>query len=376
MATKLDRLTLYNSFRDGARPTSDDFAGAWMSFLNQNDDQIAYNEINNNIVLGASTGLVLGNPTAGATAGTLRFNSGTNTVQFYDGAVFKDIAGSAGAFVNVGAGPAVAFSGGNVGIGAFPAASPPTHRLEIQLAAHTGAEATAQEISLGNLVIHNGPANNEAYIAHTSMALNDAGFALLQDNVGNTTINAVAGGTLALSIGKTPLLTIISLGLPTVPFLTSMASNLTIGGNSSPSDNRDLTVFGKTFNLSTTWSQASDARIKKDIKAYKEGLDKIIQLKPIIYKYNGKGGSFDDGKDYIGLLAQDLQKVAPEMVFSKLVKLNPADEKEIELLNYDFHNVLFMFINAFKELNARVEKLEKSKRNEKRKTGNSPGTDH
>jgi hypothetical protein len=62
------------------------------------------------------------------------------------------------------------------------------------------------------------------------------------------------------------------------------------------------------------------------------------------------------------LIAQDVQKVAPEMVFSRLTKLNPEDKKEAELLNYDFHNILFMFINAFKELNARIEKLEKSKK--------------
>jgi len=180
MATKLSRPTLKQLFSDGERPTGDNFESAWMSFLNQNDDQISYDATNNNIALGPTTGLVLGNPTTGATAGTLRFNSGTGTIQFYDGTIFKDISSGAGAFLPVGGGPAVAFSGGNVGIGT--AAVVPTHKLEIPLADNSGP---SQEVLLGNTVIHNGPvAAAGAYIGNAALASNATGYALFQDNVG------------------------------------------------------------------------------------------------------------------------------------------------------------------------------------------------
>ena len=121
MATKLNRPTLKQLFSDGERPTGDNFESAWMSFLNQNDDHISYNGVNNNIEIGLTTGLVLGNPPTGVTPGTLRYNGGTGSVQFFDGTNFKDIGGSSGAFIPVGAVGAVAYAGGNVGVGTFTA---------------------------------------------------------------------------------------------------------------------------------------------------------------------------------------------------------------------------------------------------------------
>ena len=371
MATKLSRSTLTQFFSDGERPTGDNFESAWMSFLNQNDDQISYNVTNNNIELGPNTGLVLGNPTEGVTAGTLRFNSGTGTVQFFDGSGFIDIGGGAGAFVPVGAGPSVAFNEGNVGIGT--ASTVPSHRLEIPLGNNT---EEGEEVLLGNLVIHNGPSTaSGAYIGNN----NFDSYALFQDSIGTTKLNAsnANGSQLSLAINDVDIFLITQDG----DIVLSPTSSVAIRGEVSigtmlagrrltvnnPNATEALVVNGvaaKTGSL--VWvAPGSDARIKKEIRPYLEGLDKIIQLKPVFYKYNGKGGIADNGGENVGLIAQDVQKAVPEMVFSKWKKLNSDDEEETELLNYDFHNVLFMFINAFKELNAKVENLEKAIKNEK-----------
>jgi hypothetical protein len=377
MATKLNRSELKKFFSDGERPTGDNFESAWKSFLNQTDDNISYNDTSNNIELGPNTGLVLGNPTVGVTAGTLRFNSSTGFVQFYDGTDFKDIASGAGAFVPVGAGPSVAFSGGNVGIGT--ASTVPTHRLEIPLGDNTDS---GQQILLGNLVIHKGPSTaSGAYIGNT----NFGSYALFQDSIGTTKINAsnAAGSQLSLAINDVDKFLITQDGDIVLSPTTSLAirGEVNIGtrlvGHTVTINNlagaAALVVNGfATKSKGVAWdSPGSDARIKKEIRPYQEGLDKIIQLKPVVFKYNGKGEIADNGDDNIGLIAQDVQKVAPEMIFSRWTKLNPEDEKETELLNYNFHNVLFMFINAIKELNARLEKLEKSKTNAKRKTNHS-----
>ncbi len=389
MATRLNKSSLNQLFSDGERPTGDNFQSAWMSFLNQTDDQIAYNATNNSIELGPNTGLVLGNPTRGGTAGTLRFNSGTRTIQFHDGNVFRDIAEGAGAFVPVGTGPAVAFNGGNVGIGT--ATTVPSHRLEIPLGDNNSA---GEEILLGNLVIHNGTATDSgAYIGNTALASNPTGYALLQNSVGRTTINAsnANGSQLSLAINGidrllitqssdivlTPSTSVLIRGEVNIGTRlagrTLTINNVTTGGTGSPAltlngDNTAtpgipaLVVNGAAAKTgSLVWvAPGSDARIKKEIRPFKEGLDKIMQLNPVVYKYNGKGGIADNDGDIVGLIAQDVQKAAPEMIFSKWQKLNSEDENETELLNYDFHNVLFMFINAFKELNAKVEKLEKA----------------
>ena len=408
MAAELkSRTTLNQLFNNGERPTGENFASAWLSFLHKNEDGLSYD--GKNLVISSNTGIKLGNPAGGpgGTAGTLRFN-GTH-VQYYDPVIndFKDIAGSAGAFIPVGTGPAVAFSGGNVGIGT--ASTVPTHRLEIPLNDNTDA---GQEILLGKLVIHNGPAvKSGAYIGNNALATNPLGYALFQDGIGKTKINAsnVLNSGLSLAINDVDKILITKDGdillLPTTSIAVSgnvnigsilpgqghtlAITNVTAGGTGSPA----LTLNGDNTGSPTAtptlvvnggaqktnggfWSATSDRRVKKEIRPFNDGLQKLLLLDPVIYKFNGKGGTIDNGIDYIGLIAQDVKKIMPELVISQFKKLNAEDTKEEEILTHDLSPVIFMFINAIKELNDRVEKLEKSKANAKRKTDHSSGTDH
>lgn len=384
MATKLSRSTLKQLFSDGERPTGDNFESAWISFLHQNEDGLSYD--GKNLVISSNAGITLGNPAGGpgGTAGTLRFN-GTH-VQYYDPGIndFKDIAGGAGAFAPVGAGPAVAFSGGNVGIGT--ASTVPTHRLEIPLNANTDA---GQEILLGKLVIHNGPATKSgAYIGNNALATNPLGYALFQDGVGKTKINArnANNSQLSLAIDDVDKFVITKVG----DIQLSPTTNITMNGNVNIGD----IVIGRTVTITNNtspalvvngvaqkpgggaWATISDKRVKKDIRPFNEGLQKLLLFDPVVYKFNGKGGTINNDKDYIGLIAQDVQKVMPELIISQLIKLDAEDPKESDVLGHDLSPLTFIFINAIKELNARLEKLEKSKTNAKRKTDHSSGTDH
>lgn len=361
MATKLNRITLKKFFSDGERPTGDNFESAWKSFLNQTDDNISYNDTSNNIELGPNTGLVLGNPTVGVTAGTLRFNSSTGFVQFYDGTDFKDIASGAGAFVPVGAGPSVAFSGGNVGIGT--ASTVPTHRLEIPLGDNTDA---GQQILLGNLLIHKGPSTaSGAYIGNT----NFGSYALFQDSVGTTKINASnsAGSQLSLAINDVDKFLITQDGDMVLTPSTSVAirgevnigtklagHKLTINNTAGTA----LVVNGVAINTGG-WATTSDRRVKKEIRPFNEGLQKLLLFDPVVYKFNGKGGTINNDKDYIGLIAQDVEKVMPELIMSQHIKLDTEDPEESDILGHDLSPLTFIFINSIKELNARLEKLEK-----------------
>jgi hypothetical protein len=166
-------------------------------------------------------------------------------------------------------------------------------------------------------------------------------------------------------------------------------TNITTGGTGSPA----LTLGGDNSGLPTAtpallvnggaqktngglWGGISDKRVKKDIRPFSEGLQKLLLFDPVVYKFNGKGGTVDNGADYIGLIAQDVKKVMPELVITQSKKLNAEDAKEEEVLTHDLSPLIFMFINAIKELNARIEKLEKLNKNEKRKTSNTSGTDN
>jgi hypothetical protein len=107
---------------------------------------------------------------------------------------------------------------------------------------------------------------------------------------------------------------------------------------------------------SASWTVASDRRLKQDIRPYTDGLAKLLQLNPVWYRYNGQAGLPTD-KDYVGVIAQEAQAVAPYTVSAYRAKLHPQDAEETELLHFDSGALTFMTINAVRELHATVEGL-------------------
>jgi len=78
------------------------------------------------------------------------------------------------------------------------------------------------------------------------------------------------------------------------------------------------------------WNVLSDKRLKRNIKKYEGGLDIIKKLNPVTYEYNGKAGT-KAGQEQIGVIAQDLQKVAPHMVST--FRVTTADDGGIEYID-------------------------------------------
>lgn len=113
---------------------------------------------------------------------------------------------------------------------------------------------------------------------------------------------------------------------------------------------------------SNTWTVASDARLKEDVNPFKDGLKTLKQINPVYFKYTGKAGL---PQDYgIGVLAQDIQKVAPYTVgtWEYLAPNTPIDEntqsKVEEYLSLDNGALTYVTINAVKELDAKVEAIQ------------------
>jgi hypothetical protein len=128
---------------------------------------------------------------------------------------------------------------------------------------------------------------------------------------------------------------------------------------------------------SLVWlAPVSDARVKKDVVPFENGLKKLTAIQPVSFKYNGKAETLDDGKDYLGFIAQDLQKIFPELIISRRLKLEKDDKEESEVLTYDQGPLFFVMINAIKEISARLDKLEKNTSNAKRKSKGPVGADN
>lgn len=90
-----------------------------------------------------------------------------------------------------------------------------------------------------------------------------------------------------------------------------------------------------------SWLTWSDARLKNVHGNYLRGLNDIVKLQPVSFSYKkGNKLNLPCDKDYVGFVAQDVQKFFPETV----------TENKDGYLEFDMHLVNVAVINALKEL--------------------------
>ena len=119
-------------------------------------------------------------------------------------------------------------------------------------------------------------------------------------------------------------------------------------GTSSPTNK--LSVNGGANNLNGVWGFFSDARIKDVHADFDDGLDVILQLRPVTFTYNDLAPLHSDELQ-IGVLAQELEQVAPYMV-DTTAHGAISDLREVNPQAYTY-----LLINAIKALHAENEAL-------------------
>jgi len=105
-------------------------------------------------------------------------------------------------------------------------------------------------------------------------------------------------------------------------------------------------------------NNASDRRLKTNINNFKYGLDEVLQLNPVNYSYNGKAGFSNAGQNQVGLVAQDLQKVAPELVSTFTYEEENEEAKVVRSEDYlmiSESSIKYMLVNAVKEQQEIIE---------------------
>jgi len=152
-------------------------------------------------------------------------------------------------------------------------------------------------------------------------------------------------------------------GYTPLAFATSGIDRLyiTTGGNigigtTSPSFQLQLSNDSAAKPGSPLWTVSSDIRIKENVRPYTDGLEKLMQVNPVYYDYNGKAG-FSITKDNVGIIAQEMQEVLPNTIKTFKAKLNDDDEEETELLSFNANEIIYVLINSVKELKAEIEIL-------------------
>ena len=104
----------------------------------------------------------------------------------------------------------------------------------------------------------------------------------------------------------------------------------------------DMSAAGAaTFNNDVT--AFSDERLKSNITTIPDALSKVTEMRGVHYVRN------ETGKDSSGVIAQEMQKVAPELVLTA--------EDEMGTLSVNYGNITGYLIEAIKELKAEIEEL-------------------
>lgn len=112
-----------------------------------------------------------------------------------------------------------------------------------------------------------------------------------------------------------------------------------------------LSLSGTTFAMSGSYTgnftasgnvtAYSDERLKENVETIEGALDKVSQMRGVTYNYKSE---LNDGQRGTGVIAQEMQKVMPEVV------------EEGEYLSVAYGNIVGVLIEAVKELKAELNK--------------------
>lgn len=110
-------------------------------------------------------------------------------------------------------------------------------------------------------------------------------------------------------------------------------------GTTSPS--YKLQVAGDVG--ATGFFYSSDERLKTDVEPIEDALEKVLQLEGVSFRWK------ENNKSSLGLIAQDAEKVFPELV---------STASETGMKSVEYGNLVAPLIEAIKEQQKQIEKLE------------------
>jgi hypothetical protein len=157
---------------------------------------------------------------------------------------------------------------------------------------------------------------------------------------GNLT-NATAIGAYAVANNSNTII----LGCTTDTCPGGMNAPLVGIGTSAP--DATLSVNGTADKLGGgSWDTFSDRRLKTVEGTYVAGLEAILKLTPVRYRYKEQNAmGIKDGKEHVGFVAQEVEKVIPEAV--------SKNSRGYLLVNND--PILWTMLNAIKQQQAEIE---------------------
>ena len=173
---------------------------------------------------------------------------------------------------------------------------------------------------------------------------------LILDTDGNTSITADVNNQIDFRLGGTDRVQFtestispvsdsqIDLGTSSLAFRNAYIDSLGVGTSASGTAG-EITASVKV--TSAAFFYSSDAALKEDIQTIENPLEKVQALRGVSYKWK------DTGRKDIGLVADEVQKVLPELV------------AEGEHKTMDYGHMIGLLVEAIKEQQKEIEELKK-----------------
>lgn len=145
-------------------------------------------------------------------------------------------------------------------------------------------------------------------------------------------------------------------------FYVNGKPSFVVQGDGSCRVNYSISVGGKGFQPGGgMWGDASDIRTKKaeTLADFDLGLSDIQQLTVKEYQFNGKYGTKDTGKTYVGFIADDLLKTPfGKWCVGEMEWVDPETGEKTIIKTVDSTAVVYAMVNGSKELGNRTEALQ------------------
>jgi len=267
-------------------------------------------------------------------------------------------------------------AGTRVGVAGFLDPANSTH-LELETEnGFTGWTVTGNFTVAGNTVCNNFSSTGTATIASlsvtgtltlASLTLSGtltAGGITSSGAISGTSITSTTGRIVSSQAGATPCVTCYDSAASSGVGMYNDGGILFFSptdgsGNPAPITSYFASMDGGNFTTTVNgfkpgggvWGDStSDRRAKDVLRGFSSGLDTILRLNPVVYRFRGNTGDHHTPElgEFVGLIAQDVEAIMPEMVKYKKGSIDGVEVDDFRTL--DATPLLYTLLNAVKEL--------------------------
>lgn len=130
--------------------------------------------------------------------------------------------------------------------------------------------------------------------------------------------------------------------------------DVTIKGKLTFIDDADVSYRSTTRRMLQDWDSIildpPDERLKENITTFNNAMSKVKQLRGVTFKWK------KNGKESIGVVAQEIEKVIPEAV---IMSDSDTDRSNWGMKNVDYSSMIGILIEGLKEQQNKIDEQEK-----------------